>query len=80
MITSIKNYTKKNKQETKRPVRALGQMVKAKVYRQNNKKKHTHTHSQKEKKENKYISVYKKKERRKRTDISINKSTSDNKL
>ena len=61
MITSIKNYTKKNKQETKRPVRALGQMVKAKVYRQNNKKKHTHTHSQKEKKENKYISVYKKK-------------------
>ena len=30
--------------------RTLGQMVKAKLYRQNHTKKHTHTHSQKEKK------------------------------
>ena len=37
-------------------------MVKAKLYRQNHRKKHTHPHSQKEKKEKIYISVYKKKE------------------
>ena len=52
MITSAKMYTKKNK----RTGRTLGQMVKAKLYRQNHTKKHTHTHSQKEKKEkNMYI-------------------------
>ena len=51
MITSAKNYTKnKNK---KLAERTLGQMVKAKLYRQNHTKKHTHTHSQKEKKEKK---------------------------
>ena len=33
--------------------RTLGQMVKAKLYRQNHIKKNTHTHSQKEKKEKK---------------------------
>ena len=53
MITSTKNYTKtKNKQKI-RTDRTLGQMVKAKLYRQNHTKKHTHTHSQKEKKEKK---------------------------
>ena len=52
MITSTKNYAKK---KNKRTDRTLGQMVKAKLYRQNHAKKHTHTHSQKEKKENIYI-------------------------
>ena len=56
MITSAKNYTKK------RTDRTLGQMVKAKLYRQSHTKKHTHTHSQKEKKE-KNISIYIKKVR-----------------
>ena len=46
MITSANNYTKKEWTD-----RTLGQMVKAKLYRQNHKKKHTHTHSQKEKME-----------------------------
>ena len=49
MITSAKNYTKKEKK--KRTNRTLGQIVKAKLYRQNHTNKHTHTHSQKEKKE-----------------------------
>ena len=35
----------------------LGQMAKAKLYRQNLTKKHTHTHSQKEKKEKIYIHI-----------------------
>ena len=59
MITSAKNYTKTNKQKRKRTDRTLGKMVKAKLYRQNQTKKHTHTHSQKEKKYI-YISIYKK--------------------
>ena len=60
MITSTKNYTKKNKTKQKKQTdRTLGQMVKAKLYRQNHTKKHTHTHSQKEKKErNIYIYIY----------------------
>ena len=38
--------------------RTLGQMVKAKLYRQNHTQKHTHTHSQKEEKgKNIYISL-----------------------
>ena len=51
MITSAKNSTKKNKkqQQKKRTYRTLGQMVKAKLYRQNHTQKHTYTHSQKEK-------------------------------
>ena len=49
MITSTKNYTKKIK--IKQTDRTLGQMVKAKLFRQNHTEKHTHTHSQKEKKE-----------------------------
>ena len=41
MITSAKNYTKKtNKQKSDR---TLGQMVKANLYKQNHRKKHTHT-------------------------------------
>ena len=40
-----------------KPDRTLGQMVKAKLYRQNHTKKHIHTHSQKEKKEI-YIYIY----------------------
>ena len=45
MITSAKNYTKKNKnKKTEKPTdRTLGQMAKAKLYRQNHTKKHTHT-------------------------------------
>ena len=64
MITSTKNYTKKNKTKQKKQTdRTLGQMVKAKLYRQKHTKKHTHTHSQKEKKErNIYIYVYIKEE------------------
>ena len=58
MITSAKMYTKKNEKWT---YRTLGQMVKAKLYRQNHTKKHTHTHSQKEEKEKK-IYMFKKKE------------------
>ena len=45
MITSTKNYIKKKSTD-----RTLGQMVKAKLYRQNHTKTHTHIHSQKEKK------------------------------
>ena len=37
--------------------RTLGQMVKAKLYRQDHTKKHTYTH-QKRKKKVKYISIY----------------------
>ena len=48
MITSTKNCTKKIKGTD----RTLGQMVKAKLYRQNHTKQPTHSHSQKEKKEN----------------------------
>ena len=51
MITSAKTYTKKkNKNQKRRTDRTLGQMVKAKLYRQNHTQKHTHTHSQKEQK------------------------------
>ena len=51
MITRVGNYTKKKKQQKKtRKDRTVGQMVKAKLYRQNHTQKHTHTHSQKEKK------------------------------
>ena len=58
MIASTKNYTKKNqnKQTKIQTDRTLGQMVKAKLYRQNHTKKHTPTHSQKEKKD-KYIYI-----------------------
>ena len=61
MITSAKNYTKKTK--TKMDRQNPGQMVKAKLYRQNHTKKHSHTHSQKEKKEkNIYLYIKKKEE------------------
>ena len=57
MITRAKNCTKTNKQTNKKSTdRTLGQLVKAKLYRQNYTKKHTHIHSQKEKKE-KYIYI-----------------------
>ena len=56
MIASAENYTKKKKNK-KRTDRTLGQMVKAKLYRQNPTKKHIHTHSEKEKKEKKYIYI-----------------------
>ena len=46
MITSAKNYTKKKN----RIDRTLGQMVKAKLYRQNHTQKQTYTHSQKREK------------------------------
>ena len=57
MITSAKMYSKKNEKWT---YRTLGQMVKAKLYRQNHTEKHIHTHSQKEEKEKNSISIYKK--------------------
>ena len=41
----------------------VGQMVKAKLCRENHTKQHTHTHSQKEKKEKIYIYIKKKKGR-----------------
>ena len=53
MITSAKNYTNpptKKNPKLKWTDRTLGQMIKAKLYRQNHTKKHPHTHSQKEKK------------------------------
>ena len=53
MITSTKNYTKKQNKTKKLIVWTLGHMVKAKLYKQNHTQKHTHTHSQKEKKEKK---------------------------
>ena len=55
MVTSPKNYTKKQKQ--KQTDRTLGQMVKATLYRQDHTKKNTHTHSQKEKKKKIYIYI-----------------------
>ena len=54
MITSAQNYTKTNKKKTQTD-RTLGQMVKAKLYRQNHTQKHTHTHSEKANKGKKYI-------------------------
>ena len=52
MITSAKNCTKKTKKQTNKQKtdRTLGQMVKAKLYRQNLPQKHTHTHSQNDEK------------------------------
>ena len=60
MIRSAKNYTKTNKQTNKKWTnRILGQMVKAKLYRENHTKEHTHTHSQKEgKKKEIYMYIY----------------------
>ena len=57
MITSTKNYTKKQNKTKKWTDRILGKMVKAKLYSQNHTKKHTHTHSQIEIKR-KYIYIY----------------------
>ena len=62
----------------KKTDRTLGQMVKAKLYRQTHTKKHTETHSQKEKKE-KYIYTYIYNKMERATKL-INKSTNDNKL
>ena len=56
MITSAKNYTKKNPKKADR--QNLGQMVKVNLYRQTHTKKITHTPSQKEKKEYIYIYTY----------------------
>ena len=57
-MISAENYTKNNNNNNnnkKWTDRTLGQMVKAKLYRQNHTQKHTHTHSQKEKKGKKKI-------------------------
>ena len=62
MITSAKNRTEKS--HKKRTERTLGQMVKAKLYRQNHTKKHTHTHSQEEKRKKKSIYIKRKEEQR----------------
>ena len=51
----IKKFFKLVKKTEKQTDRTLGQMVKAKLYRQNHTQKHTHTHSQKEKKGRKNI-------------------------
>ena len=56
MITSAKNYTKKKWTD-----RTLGQMVKANVYRQNHRKKHTHNRKMRKRKKYIYILyIYKK--------------------
>ena len=59
MIPRAENYSKKKerkkRKERKQTDRTLGQMVKAKLYRQNHTQKHMHTHSHKEKKRKKYI-------------------------
>ena len=79
MITSAKKYTKKNNnKKRKRTDRTLGQMVKAKLYRQNHTKAHTHAHPQKIKRKKIFVSIYQKK--RKRATKSINKCTCDNKV
>ena len=57
MITRAKNYTNKKKTKTKMDRQTVGQMVKAKLYRQNHTQKHTHTHPQKEKKGKKYVYI-----------------------
>ena len=54
MITSAKNYRKKKWTDI-----TLGQIVKAKLYRENHTKKHTLTHSQKVKKGKIYIYIKK---------------------
>ena len=52
----LKTVLKKKPKTTKKQTdRTLGQMVKAKLYRQNHTQKHTHTHSEKEKKGKKNI-------------------------
>ena len=51
MLKTIKKKPQKTKREKKWTDRTLGQMVKEKLYRQNQSKKHTDAHSQKEKKE-----------------------------
>ena len=53
MITSTKSYAKKKK----RTDRTLGQMVKAKLYRQNQRSIYIHTHK-KRKRKTVYISIY----------------------
>ena len=68
MITSAKTIVKQTNKQKKRTDRTLGQMVKAKLYRQNHTKKPTDTYSQKEKK-GKNIYMEKK---RKRAAKSIN--------
>ena len=56
MITSAKNYTKKKKRKKKGTDRTLGQMVKAKLYRQNhNHTRSIHIHTHKKRKSKKYI-------------------------
>ena len=50
----LNSIDKKNKKQTDR---TLGQLVKARLYRQNHTKNHTHTHSQKEKKEKKKVCI-----------------------
>ena len=44
-ILNAKNYTKKTNNNQKNTDRTVGQMVKAKLFRQNHAQKHTHTHS-----------------------------------
>ena len=58
--TILKKQT--HKQTKRQTDRILGQMVKAKLYRQNHTKKQTHTHSQEEKKEKKNIYIKKREE------------------
>ena len=56
MITSTENYTKTNKQTNKNQTdRTLGQMVKAKLYRQNHTEAYAYTLTKREK--GKYIYI-----------------------
>ena len=58
----LKTILKTKQNNNSKMDRTLGQMAKAKLYRQNHTKKHRHTHSQKEKKEKLYIYILNKKE------------------
>ena len=59
MIASAKNYTKKQNKTKKWMDRTVGQMVKAKLYRQNHTRKHIYIHTHKKRKrKNIFISIF----------------------
>ena len=51
-ILALKSILKTKKKKKNQTDRTLGQMIKAKLYRQNHTQNHIHTHSQKKKKGN----------------------------
>ena len=59
MITSAKNYTKQNKTKQKWSYRTLGQMIKAKLYRQkSHNEAYTYTLTKREKGKKVHIYIY----------------------